>query len=248
MSTPTSPPLPKDARDYTGDDWLRYGESATPSVRQKLVALTIEEVIRSGPADFSTKTVCDRIGAKYPIINYYFGSRDGLLAEASAVTYRKSMLAMRDCIAAAPNDAEKRFRAYIQRELDWYQELSAWGILINYPIASKVAGEILETKYGDELARYFEFYLSMVGTMVQDLRRGTVSSFDFGVDNYPRASLLAHPKIALDTISIVWSVHGIAVWSSGNQVGSRLTSGPSLTQKMAIKHHIDHLVERATTG
>jgi len=227
---------------------MRYGESATPSVRQKLVALTIEEVIRSGPADFSTKTACDRIGAKYPIINYYFGSRDGLLAEASAITYRKAMIAMRDCIAAAPKDAEKRFRAYIDRELGWYRELSAWAILINYPIASKVAGEILETKYGDELARYFEFYLSMVGTMVQDLRRGTLSSFDFGVDNYPRASLLAHPKIALDTISLVWSVHGIAVWSSGNQVGSRSTSGPSLTQKMAIKHHIDQIVDRAKSG
>lgn len=240
-----SSPLPDDAREYLPEHWLRYGESGTPSVREKLVALTIEEVIRSGPADFSTKTVCDRIGAKYPIMNYYFGSRDGLLAEASAMTYRKAIMATHERIASAPKNAEKRFRAYIQGELDWYRELSAWAILINYSIASKVSGEILDEKYGAEMERYFEFYLSMVGTMVLDLRSGSLSSFDFGIDNYPRASLLLKPATALDSISLVWSVHGIALWSSGNHVGSRTTSDPSLTRRMAIKHHIDHIVERA---
>ncbi len=240
--------LPTNARTYTAEDWLRYGDTGTPNVREKLIALTIEEVIETGPSDFNTKAVCDRIDVNYSMINYYFGGRNGLLAEASAVTYRKTILAMHERIVAAPRNAEKRFRAYIEGEIQWYRDLSAWAVLINYPIASKVSGEILEAKHGAELTNYFEFYLAMVGTMVLDLRKGTLSDFDFGVDNYPRAALLLNPVTALDTISLVWSVHGIAVWSSGNQIGSASASDPSLTQRMAIKHHIEHIVERAKKG
>lgn len=240
--------LPTDARTYTAPDWLQFGDTAEPTVRQKLIALTIEEVIKTGPSDFETKVVCDRIDVNYSMINYYFGGRDGLLAEASAVTVRKSILGMHKRIVAAPRNAEKRFRVWIEGELQWYRDHSAWGVLINYPIASKVSGAILEEKYGAELTKYSEFYLAMVATMVLDLRKGTLSDFDFGVDNYPRASLLLNPIAALDTVSLAWSVHGIAVWSSGKQVGSAALSAPSLTQAMAIKHHINHIVERAKKG
>lgn len=238
-------PLPENVNDYQGVDWLRFGNTATPTTRQKILALTIEEVVRCGAADFKTTVVCDRLGVGYSLVNHYFGTKERLIAEASALTYRKAVLAAHDRIVSAPQDAEKRFRAFIHGEVEWYATFSAWAVLVTYPIWSSLSRDVIGEKYGAELGRYFEFSLAMLDTLVADLRNNTLSSFDFDVDTYPKPALAFGTDIALDTVSVIWSVHGLALWSSTNQIGALTSSHPSLLNPEAITHHIDLIVQRA---
>jgi hypothetical protein len=43
-----------------------------------------------GPASFNTAGVCDTLGISYPMVNYYFGNRDGLIAEAGHASHGSS--------------------------------------------------------------------------------------------------------------------------------------------------------------
>lgn len=237
--------LPQDARNYDESDWLVYGDDPQPNTRAKLIALTIEEMATRGPGGFSVNSVCDRIDAKHALVNYYFGNKEMLIAEASAVSYKKSVNDAHNRILMAPKDPEKRLRAHIDGELAWYRQMKSWALLVNYPIASDLSRKLIEENFGAELRKYFEFYLSLVGTMILDIRRGTTSEFDFDVTNYPREFLLKHPAIVLDGISMIWSAHGLHIWSAGQQVGSATLSAEQFTQKMAIDHHIKRMISLA---
>jgi AcrR family transcriptional regulator len=237
--------LPSDARNYTDHDWTIFGDTAKPNTRQKLLALTIEAMVQNGPGGFNVKDVCDRIDAKHALINYYFRSKELLIAEASALTFRKSIAAYRDVVLAAPKDPEKRLRAFIRAEMDWFRKMGSWGLLVSYPIHSQESRELIEDNYGLELKKHFEFYLSMIGTLILDLRKGAVTDFNFDVSNYPRASLLANPGVVMDGISMAWSAHGLNVWIAGQQVGSNRVSTPKFSHKMLIDHHIEKMVKLA---
>lgn len=237
--------LPADAANYSEQDWLVYGDTATPNTRQKLIALTIEEMVVNGPGAFNVKRVCDRIDAKYGLVNYYFGSKDVLVAEASALSYKKSVLASQARIISAPRDAEKRLRAHLLGELEWFRHMNAWGILVSYPILSVESRKLLETNFGKELQKYFELYTALMSLMLLDLRKGTISDFDFDIDNIPRALLTKHPVAVLDATSIMWNAHGLNVWSAGKQLGSSELRTEKISQKIAIEHHINRLIEFA---
>jgi AcrR family transcriptional regulator len=75
--------LPSDARTYSESDWLVFGMTGTPNTREKLIALTIEEIVKNGPSEFNAKDICDRIDAKHALVNYYFGNKEMLIAEAN---------------------------------------------------------------------------------------------------------------------------------------------------------------------
>lgn len=245
MSGKEFPELPESAADYGPADWLVYGEESEPNTRSKLLALTVEEMVKHGPSKFSVKNVCDRIEAKYGLINYYFESKEKLIAEASAMSYRKSVNACRVRILEAPKDAEKRLRAHLLGEFEWFKHMNSWGILVGYPVLSPESRELVEVNFGKSLEKYFEYYLCIVGTLILDLRKGTLSNFDFDVNSYPKSFLLTHPKLVLDGVSFAWSAHGLNVWSAGRQLGSANLSTRDFTQKMAINHHIDRLVALA---
>ena len=245
MASKSAPNLPVDARDYSASDWLVFGETPEPNTREKLLALTIEEIVKNGPGGFNVKTVCDRIDAKYALVNYYFKNKELLIAEASALTYRKSVNHYKQVILKAPKDPEKRLRAFLKAEMEWFSRMGSWGLLVSYPIHSEETRNLIEENYGQELKTYFEFYLSMVGTMILDLRKGSISKFDFDVTNYPRAALLAHPKVVKDGISMIWAVHGLNVWIAGQQMGSNRVSSPKFSHKILIEHHVEQIVKLA---
>ena len=237
--------LPEDAREYTEQDWLVYGVVPNPKTRDKLLALTVEEMVKYGPASFNANKVCDRIDAKHALVNYYFGNKEMLIAEASVLSYRQSVIEHKANILAAPRDPEKRLRAFLNGELERHRRMGGWAILVSYPILSAESRSLIQQHFGEQLETYFQYYLAMVGTLILDLRNGTLSDFDFDENTIPKSKLLKHPKVVMDGISLVWSAHGLNVWSAGQQLGSANLEDPNFTQKMLIKHHIDNLVELA---
>ena len=219
------------------------------STRDLIILTSIDQMTETGPVDFNSGTVCDLLNLKHPMINYYFGSRDGLIAEASIWAYRgwshKVMAATRN----APKNAEKRLRAYLESSLEWAENMRAVTVLSQYPVLSKAVKGLIDDGYSVELQKDFEYHIVFLATLLMDMRSGKNSDLDFDKTNYPKGKLfLSHPRELLDAASIAWSSHGIMMWRSGSHIPTnnlRKEFTAKVSEDLAVKVHIDNIIDIA---
>jgi AcrR family transcriptional regulator len=216
------------------------------STRDLIILASIEQMINTGPVDFNSGTVCDQLNLKHPMINYYFGSRDALIAEATIWAYRgwssKAIVATRN----APKEPEKRLRAYLGAGLEWAGNMQGMTLLSQYPVLSKDVRSIIDEGYSIELQKDFEFHIVFLATLVIDLRKGTISELDFDQTNYPKAKyMLSHPRELLDAASVAWAGHGVNLWNSGSHIPTRNLRQDfteKVSERLAIEVHMDNIV------
>ena len=237
-----------DARAYTADDWLKYGDVPNPSTKEKMIMLAIEQIIRVGPADFSAVHVCDRLDIKHPMINHYFGNRHVFMAEVNWWAFREWSKGVDRIFRTAPKNPKKRLRAFIEGEVEFAKRMGGMHLLINYPMVSATTMQILSDEHQAEMQKLFEYHLALITVCVRDIRKRTVSEFDFDADTIPKVKLLTPPKDFLTATQISWATHGLASWSSGRHVatqGLEDLSLTSLTTDYAVKQMVQTIVEMA---
>ena len=228
---------------------IANGLGTSISTRDLIILASIDQMTETGPVDFNSGAVCDLLNLKHPMINYYFGSRDGLIAEASIWAYRgwseKVMTATRN----APKNAEKRLRAYLEASLEWAENMRAVTVLSQYPVLSKAVKDLIDDGYSVELQKDFEYHLVFLATLIIDMRTGKNSDLDFDKTNYPKGKYtLSHPRELLEAASIAWASHGIMMWRSGSHIPTtnlRKEFTAKLSEDLAMKLHVDNIVEIA---
>ena len=219
------------------------------STRDLIILCSIDQMIETGPVDFNSGTVCDLLNLKHPMINYYFGSRDGLIAEASIWAYRgwsdKVMTATRN----ASKNAEKRLRAYLEASLEWAENMQAVTVLSQYPVLSKAVKNLIDDGYSVELQRDFEYHIVFLASLIIDFRSGKNSDLDFDKTNYPKEKyFLTHPRELLDAASIAWASHGIMMWRGGSHIPTtnlRKQFTAKVSEDLAMKVHVDNIIDIA---
>jgi len=214
--------------------------------RERLILLAIDEIKNNGPADFNARVVCERLGVKQSMIPYHFGSRDGLIVEATIWAYRDWSNYATDILRKTSGSGEKRLRTYINAELDWASRMGPIALLVQYPMLSEPVRAKLQEKYGDEMRRKLEFHLAALSDIVIDLRTGSTTPLDYDDTNYPSIEkALTNAAEFLTASSISWASHGLAMWVSGNHLSTQsfwtLDVG-KISTKFAIKNHIDEIV------
>ena len=222
------------------------GLGSSISTRDLIILASIDQMIETGPVDFNSGTVCDLLNLKHPMINYYFGSRDGLIAEASIWAYRgwsdKVMTATRN----APKNAEKRLRAYLEASLEWAENMRAVTVLSQYPVLSKTVKNLIDDGYSVELQKDFEYHIVFLASLIIDMRSGKNSDLDFDKTNYPKTKyFLSHPRELLDASSIAWAAHGIMMWRSGSHRPTpnlRKDFTDKVSENLAMRLHVDNIV------
>ena len=225
------------------------GLGTSISTRDLIILASIDQMTETGPVDFNSGAVCDLLNLKHPMINYYFGSRDGLIAEASIWAYRgwsdKVVTATRN----APKNAEKRLRAYLEACLEWSENMRAVTVLSQYPVLSKAVKDLIDDGYSVELQKDFEYHLVFLATLIIDMRTGKNSDLDFDKTNYPKGKYtMSHPRELLEAASIAWASHGIMMWRSGSHIPTtnlRKEFTAKLSEDLAMKLHVDNIVEIA---
>jgi len=222
------------------------GLGSSISTRDLIILASIDQMSTTGPIDFNSGTVCDLLNLKHPMINYYFGSRDGLIAEATVWAYRGWSDKLISAVRTAPRNAEKRLRAYIAAELEWAERMQSVTVLIQYPVLSGAVKEIVDDGYSLEFQKIFEYHIAILTTLIIDLRAGTNSDLDFNQTNYPRAEYaLKHPKELIDSTSFAWSIHGLSTWLSGSHTPTRNLRQEftaKISEKIAMSSHIDNVI------
>ena len=210
---------------HVGDDmssiWLDFGDDPEPSNRDRLIYLTMREVAIVGPASFNTGGVCDTLGISYPMVNYYFGNRDGLIAEAAHVTYVRYVAKLWAAVEAAPRTPVDRLRAYLRAHLRLNVEIRGWGAVLNYPIFSSTIAQILDERFGEEHRRHFELNMARLASLIRDVWDEQVSDATHDVSRIPREELLTDRALMDATATLSWGTLGVAVWRSGRHTPSR---------------------------
>ena len=225
------------------------GFGTSISTRDLIILASIDQMTETGPVDFNSGAVCDLLNLKHPMINYYFGSRDGLIAEASIWAYRGWSAKVMTATRNAPKNAEKRLRAYLEASLEWAENMRAVTVLSQYPVLSKAVKSLIDDGYSVELQKDFEYHIVFLATLILDMRTGKNSDLDFDKTNYPKTKyFLSHPRELMDASSIAWASHGIMMWRSGSHIPTtnlRKEFTAKLSEDLAMKLHVDNIVEIA---
>jgi len=219
------------------------------STRDLIILCSMDQMIETGPVDFNSGTVCDLLNLKHPMINYYFGSRDGLIAEASIWAYRSWSDKVIAATRNAPKNAEKRLRAYLEASLEWAQRMQAVTVLSQYPVLSKAVKNLIDDGYSVELQLDFEYHIVFLATLIMEMRSGKNSDLDFDKADFPKVKYsLSHPRELLDASSIAWAAHGIMMWKSGSHIPTnnlRKEFTAKMSEELAMRLHIDNIIALA---
>lgn len=233
----------------TDDFWLEFGDDPQPSMRLKILYVTFGEVASSGPGAFNVASVCDRLGITYPMVNHYFGSRDGLLAEGASMVYRKYIEALWKAVEAAPREPEARLRAWTMAQVSETLAMGGWGSILNYPLAAREVTSEIQTNFQQPLNRLFELNLARLAVIVNDIRRGVVTDVDFTEDNYPKAEMLKDPFLNSVMPTVAWSTFGLSVWLGGQHAPARNIKEISVMLDDLLESHLQaviHLIKNRT--
>lgn len=219
---------------------------ASFGTRERLILLAIDEIMKSGPSDFNARLVCERLEVKQSMIPYHFGSRDGLITEATIWAFRDWSRNAIDAVRRTTGDGEKRLRAYINAEIDWAVRMGTITLLVQYPMLSEPVRLQLESTYGVEMRRKLEYHLSVLTDLVIDIRTGSRNPLDYDEFSYPSTErAISNSNEFLAASSISWSSHGIQLWASGSHLSTRsfwTLDLPKIAVKFAMKNHIDEIV------
>lgn len=221
--------------------WLTFGTNPKPKTRQKMLYVAIDDIRRVGPASFNALTLCDVLEVSYSLLNFHFGSRDELVAEALVIVYGTLVNDIRAAVVAAKNEPEARLRAYVNGTAKAFSDVGGWGVLINYPLASREVTELIRIRYGQEMVDLAEVNLARLLQLVSDVQNGTVRDVNFEAGNLPTDLFTADPDIVALTLSVGLAISGLAVWRGGRDPAQSKRAGSEL-DAVVEKLHIDRIL------
>lgn len=222
-------------------------DETRPSVRESLLAATIELVAAHGPLSVNARQVCDRAGVMYAAVNYNFGSWNGLLAAASSQVYTCYVDQLWDRVTAAAAEPRARLRAYIEAQVEWSRQNPGWGAVFNYPVSVEDVTKIRIERDTEETVGLFRLNLARLEQLVIDVRDGTVTDIEYGVGEIPEAALLADHKAVARSTSIGWSTMGMAVWASRGSTGEAQLSELKGLEAGLMNFHIESMIDAIAT-
>lgn len=232
--------------DYAPDFWVARGLSEDPTTREKFIALAIDEVSASGPYSFNATLICDYLGTTYPMVNHYFGNRDGLVAEAVAVAYRQYIRSLRAAAEAESESPQKRLEAWAWQQVRWTSEHPGISAVLDFPQASLEVTSILRDKSQREMTDLFEYNMAVLMHLVADVQRGAITPIDLQLGNLPREELMSNLALVNRASSIGLATMGAAVWLAGRHVPGEPSLSTQEWRHQTIQSHIDLLVKLAS--
>lgn len=87
--------------------------------RAALIEAAIAKMSKDGPALVQPNELCIELGLAKSLVNFHFGGRDGLIAEALAISYERYVIEISTACDNAGPDAIDRLRAWADQQLDW---------------------------------------------------------------------------------------------------------------------------------
>ena len=103
------------------------------SARDQLITAAVEHLSVHGPAGLQPQEICQELGLSKALVNYHFGGREGLIAEAMVVGYERYVEVLMEAADAAGPDQVARLMAWIDRQVEWTTEHRGLAAALDFP-------------------------------------------------------------------------------------------------------------------
>lgn len=209
------------APELTESFWGQYSLRADASNRDKLLYLTLSEISRRGILDINSRYLCDALEVDYSLVNYHFGSFDGLIAEVFVLAHNLWAHSISNALQFPSKTPEDRLRLVIDAEVARAKQYGAVVGVALLPHVSEQVSEILASKFPNKLENALGYVVGVTAVLVHDLRTGGTTPIEF--DHYSPLSqdILDHfsneIKVALQ---LQWALVGPTLWMTGSGGGS----------------------------
>jgi AcrR family transcriptional regulator len=224
--------------------WLQYGSNPAPSMREKILYVTMSDVSRVGPSAFNVGVVCEALEISNSLINHHFGGRDELIAEAVVKTYQGYVNDIW-LAAIAQVTPESRLRAWIETSVARQVKMRGLAAILNYPTASLDVTNIVHEKFGQLMADLGALNMARLIQLVGDVRRDTVSKNELVLGQISGPELASDPHMTVVGASIGWSVLGMSVWNTGPHLPTAAHPETAMLLEATSKYHVDRLIREA---
>lgn len=182
------------------------------SARDILLETAVQHLATRGPIGVHPQEICAELGMSKALVNYHFGSREGLVVEAMVVGYERYVDTLWQAAEAAGADPVERLLAWTEAQVRWTSEHHGLAAALDFPDATIDNGELpagLEQRLNDAGSRNF----ANLQLLVLDARTA-VKSAD--------PTWQADPtEVGLTSAAIGWLTLGQSVWLAGNHLPTR---------------------------
>lgn len=97
-----------------------------------ILEATLVQLRKVGPSKVHPQDICESLGVSKALVNYHFGGRDALIAEAMVIGYERYVEDLWSA-AEAKDDPVERLFAWIDRQFDWTAENVGLAATLNFP-------------------------------------------------------------------------------------------------------------------
>ncbi len=189
---------------------------AAPSTREQILALAQEYLLESGPAGFEVKELARRGWFHQSQINYYFGSKQGLLAEAANAMFAAHIDSVIGAVEAH-RDPRAALDAWCQSVIAFNTANGATAALVAYPDLFVPSDSVPENlRIGENVLEATE----RVGTVLLSIMYALAKGRDYRRLNRAKVTMvaIAMPRVTNSVVMIGMGAAGLAqVWEQHRQ-------------------------------
>jgi AcrR family transcriptional regulator len=199
--------------------------------------------VQVGPVRVHPKDICEELGVSKALVNYHFGGRDGLLAEAIVLGYQRYVDTLWDAAERAGSDPVERLLAWVDRQIVWTCENAGLAVALNFPRFSfELPADIAEVATKELTVaggRNFANLQRLVADARRSLATDSPASAAEGATGHDADQQVT---VALDAALIGWLTLGLAVWQAGEHLPTK-ELGESPLVDSARRHAREQILE-----
>jgi hypothetical protein len=179
------------------------------------------------------------------MVNHYFGSRAGLIAEASFTVYSDYISEMARAVAQAERMPEARLRAWIETQIMYAVSVPGWSLVLNYPEVALESVVEFESDFRSRMSEMFTLNVCRLAQLVLDVQRNEVFAHELTAENVDVARYMSDRELVALGSSISLATLGAAVWATGSHAPSADSSEVKALGDFALEAHVDLLIRLA---
>ena len=192
--------------------------------RAAVLEAALVHIARHGAPSLQPNLICIELGLSRSLVNFHFGGRDGLIAEAMELGYSRYVEELRHAAEAAGDDPLDRLFAWTDRQIEWTIANPGLAAALNFQKEASGIQAALPDEVAERLASTgvgnFEYLMTLVG----DVRES-------------RGIAVDRATVGLDSAVVGWLTLGLSVWLAGRHAPTQRLNVPDQLRMAKERTH-----------